>query len=150
MAISSEEQNAGTEAPKLPQVVTLSIPSVESIRKIVAALVFSGFGSYLFQVAPTTEIAWVCCILLLTIYLFVFEIVGVDVGVGADPAVFALTVALATSNSFLIPTPSGQRADYGPGRLPGGGFHAGRRNYDNPVSGRTHFGDEPCFLTRKS
>ena len=25
-------------------------------------------------------------------------------GVGADPAIFALTVALATSNSFLIPT----------------------------------------------
>jgi len=25
-------------------------------------------------------------------------------GIGADPAVFALTVALATSNSFLIPT----------------------------------------------
>ncbi|MGB5440593.1 MAG: SLC13 family permease [Gammaproteobacteria bacterium] len=28
---------------------------------------------------PTREIAWVSCILLLTIYLFVFEIVGVDV-----------------------------------------------------------------------
>jgi di/tricarboxylate transporter len=25
-------------------------------------------------------------------------------GVGADPAIFALTIALATSNSFLIPT----------------------------------------------
>ena len=29
---------------------------------------------------------------------------NIAVGVGADPAVFALTVALATSNSFLIPT----------------------------------------------
>ena len=30
--------------------------------------------------------------------------VSIAVGAGADPAVFALTVALATSNSFLIPT----------------------------------------------
>ena len=30
--------------------------------------------------------------------------VNIAIGVGADPALFALTVALATSNSFLIPT----------------------------------------------
>jgi di/tricarboxylate transporter len=30
--------------------------------------------------------------------------VNIANGVGADPAVFALTVAIATSNSFLIPT----------------------------------------------
>jgi di/tricarboxylate transporter len=30
--------------------------------------------------------------------------VNIAVGVGADPAVFALTVAIATSNSFIIPT----------------------------------------------
>jgi di/tricarboxylate transporter len=30
--------------------------------------------------------------------------INIAVGAGADPAVFALTVALATSNSFLIPT----------------------------------------------
>jgi di/tricarboxylate transporter len=30
--------------------------------------------------------------------------VNIARGVGADPAVFALTVAIATSNSFLIPT----------------------------------------------
>ena len=65
MAISSEEQNAGTEASKSPKLITLRIPSVVSIGKIVVALVFAGFGSYLFQVAPTTEIAWVCCILLI-------------------------------------------------------------------------------------
>ena len=29
---------------------------------------------------------------------------NIAIGVGADPAVFALTVAIATSNSFLIPT----------------------------------------------
>ena len=30
--------------------------------------------------------------------------VNIAIGAGANPAVFALTVALATSNSFLIPT----------------------------------------------
>jgi di/tricarboxylate transporter len=30
--------------------------------------------------------------------------INMAIGVGANPAVFALTVALATSNSFLIPT----------------------------------------------
>jgi di/tricarboxylate transporter len=30
--------------------------------------------------------------------------VNIAIGIGADPAVFALTVAIATSNSFLIPT----------------------------------------------
>jgi di/tricarboxylate transporter len=30
--------------------------------------------------------------------------VNIAIGVGADPAIFALTVAIATSNSFLIPT----------------------------------------------
>ena len=30
--------------------------------------------------------------------------VNIAFGAGADPAIFALTVAIATSNSFLIPT----------------------------------------------
>ena len=30
--------------------------------------------------------------------------VNIAVGAGADPAIFALTVAIATSNSFIIPT----------------------------------------------
>jgi len=30
--------------------------------------------------------------------------VNIAIGAGADPAIFALTVAIATSNSFLIPT----------------------------------------------
>ena len=32
------------------------------------------------------------------------DLLRIAIGAGADPAVFALTVALATSNSFLIPT----------------------------------------------
>jgi di/tricarboxylate transporter len=41
--------------------------------------------------------------------------VNIAVGVGADPAVFALVVALATSNSFLIPTHQVNALIMGPG-----------------------------------
>ncbi len=41
--------------------------------------------------------------------------VNIARGVGADPAVFALTVALATSNSFLIPTHQVNALIMGPG-----------------------------------
>ncbi len=41
--------------------------------------------------------------------------VNIAVGVGADPAMFALTVALATSNSFLIPTHQVNALIMGPG-----------------------------------
>jgi len=41
--------------------------------------------------------------------------VNIAIGVGADPAVFALTVAIATSNSFLIPTHQVNALTMGPG-----------------------------------
>lgn len=41
--------------------------------------------------------------------------VNIAIGVGADPAMFALTVALATSNSFLIPTHQVNALIMGPG-----------------------------------
>ncbi|VAX07979.1 Transporter, sodium/sulfate symporter family [hydrothermal vent metagenome] len=41
--------------------------------------------------------------------------VNIAIGVNADPAVFALTVALATSNSFLIPTHQVNALIMGPG-----------------------------------
>ena len=41
--------------------------------------------------------------------------VNIALGVGADPAVFALTVAIATSNSFLIPTHQVNALTMGPG-----------------------------------
>ena len=41
--------------------------------------------------------------------------VNIAVGAGANPAVFALTVALATSNSFLIPTHQVNALIMGPG-----------------------------------
>ncbi len=41
--------------------------------------------------------------------------VNIAIGVGANPAIFALTVALATSNSFLIPTHQVNALIMGPG-----------------------------------
>jgi len=41
--------------------------------------------------------------------------VNIGLGVGADPALFALTVAIATSNSFLIPTHQVNALIMGPG-----------------------------------
>lgn len=41
--------------------------------------------------------------------------VNIAIGVGADPSMFALTVALATSNSFLIPTHQVNALIMGPG-----------------------------------
>jgi di/tricarboxylate transporter len=41
--------------------------------------------------------------------------VNMAIGVGANPAVFALIVALATSNSFLIPTHQVNALIMGPG-----------------------------------
>jgi di/tricarboxylate transporter len=41
--------------------------------------------------------------------------VNIAIGAGASPAVFALTVALATSNSFLIPTHQVNALIKGPG-----------------------------------
>ena len=41
--------------------------------------------------------------------------VNIAIGVGADPAMFAITVALATSNSFLIPTHQVNALIMGPG-----------------------------------
>ena len=41
--------------------------------------------------------------------------INIAIGAGADPAMFALTVALATSNSFLIPTHQVNALIMGPG-----------------------------------
>ena len=48
-------------------------------KQLAAALVFLLLGAYLATIVPSFEIAVVTSILLLTIFLFAFEIVGVDV-----------------------------------------------------------------------
>ncbi|MBA1331170.1 hypothetical protein QQ73_08405, partial [Candidatus Endoriftia persephone str. Guaymas] len=68
------------------------------------------------------------------------------IGAGANPAVFALTVAIATSNSFLIPTHQVNALIMGPGGYRVPDFHEGRRHHDGAVSGGDDGNDEPCFL----
>lgn len=48
--------------------------------------------------------------------------INIAIGVGANPAVFALTVAIATSNSFLIPTHQVNALIMGPGGYSVGDF----------------------------
>ncbi len=61
----------------------------------VAAALFAAFGLYLAGVVPTTEIAWVTAFLLLTIFLFAFEVVTVDVAAITVMVLLGLTALLA-------------------------------------------------------
>ena len=48
------------------------------IIKWIAAILFAYAAWNMVEISPSAEIAWVSCILILTIYLFSFEIIGVD------------------------------------------------------------------------
>ncbi|MDT8384470.1 MAG: SLC13 family permease [Gammaproteobacteria bacterium] len=65
------------------------------INRLIAAALFTLFGLYLASVVPSIEIAWVTGILLLTIYLFAFEIVGVDVAAVTIMVLLGLTGLIA-------------------------------------------------------
>ena len=61
----------------------------------IAALIFIAAGLFLAGVVPTIEIAWVAGFLLLTIFLFAFEVVGVDVAAIVVMVLLGLTSLLA-------------------------------------------------------
>jgi len=65
------------------------------IKRLIAAALFTVLGVYLASVVPSIEIAWVTALLLLTIYLFAFEIVGVDVAAISIMVILGLTSLLA-------------------------------------------------------
>jgi di/tricarboxylate transporter len=65
-----------------------------TIKRLIAAAIFLAVALALDTVVPTIEIAWVTDILILTIYLFVFEIVSVDV------AAICIMVLLGLSSLF--------------------------------------------------
>ena len=48
-------------------------------KQIIAGVIFTIIAAFLASSVPTIEVAWVTAVLLLTIYLFAFEIVDVDV-----------------------------------------------------------------------
>jgi di/tricarboxylate transporter len=66
-----------------------------SLRQLVAAGVFLALALWLATVVPSIEIAWVSSILVLTIYLFAFEIVSVDVAAVSVMVLLGLTSLLA-------------------------------------------------------
>jgi len=74
---------------------TIANPGIISRKQIIAAVIFAALAVFLASVVPTVEIAWVSAILVLTIYLFAFEIVGVDVAAATVMVLLGLTTLLA-------------------------------------------------------
>ncbi len=66
-----------------------------SKKQIVALLIFVIGTLYLATIVPTVEVAWVSAILMLTIYLFAFEVVSVDVAAVTVMVLLGLTTLLA-------------------------------------------------------
>src|SRR6056300_1852416 len=65
------------------------------LKKGIAGIVFLAMAIVLSKVVPTVEIAWVTGILLLTIYLFAFEVVDVDVAAATVMVILGLTTLVA-------------------------------------------------------
>lgn len=74
---------------------TVAAPLRFSAKQMVAAVIFLAAALGLAQVVPSIEIAWVTGILMLTIYLFAFEIVGVDVAAVSVMVLIGLSSLLA-------------------------------------------------------
>jgi di/tricarboxylate transporter len=66
-----------------------------SRKQIIAAVVFALMAVYLATVVPSIQIAWVVAVLTLTIYLFAFEVVGVDVAAVSIMVLLGLSALLA-------------------------------------------------------
>ena len=74
---------------------TVASPPKFTIKQLIAAVVFLGAALLLATVVPSIEIAWVTGFLMLTIFLFAFEIVGVDVAAISVMVLLGLTSLLA-------------------------------------------------------
>ncbi|MCW9015129.1 MAG: SLC13 family permease [Gammaproteobacteria bacterium] len=74
---------------------TVVTPPKFSTRQLVAAGIFMAIALGLAMIVPSIEIAWVSGILMLTIYLFAFEVVGVDVAAATVMVLLGLTTLLA-------------------------------------------------------
>jgi di/tricarboxylate transporter len=73
----------------------VSLKGILSPRQLVAGIIFLVIGLALAGVVPSTEIAWTSGILLLTVYLFAFEVVDVDVAAVTVMVLLGLTSLLA-------------------------------------------------------
>jgi len=65
------------------------------IKKSIAFIVFALLALYFASISPTITIAWVIAILVLTIYLFVFEVVAIDVAAISIMVILGLSTLLA-------------------------------------------------------
>ena len=74
---------------------TITKPGIVNKKQIIAAVIFATLAFYVASIVPTIQIAWVSAILILTIYLFAFEIVGVDVAAITIMVLLGLTSLLA-------------------------------------------------------
>lgn len=74
-----------------------------NIKNVIAAVIFILLGLYLSSIVPSIEVAWVSAILLLTIYLFAFEIVEVDVAAVTVMVVLGLTGLFASQMGLSAP-----------------------------------------------
>ncbi|GMR19785.1 MAG: SLC13 family permease [Gammaproteobacteria bacterium] len=70
-------------------------PKGLNLKQWIAAVIFVLVALYTATVVPNIEIAWVSAVLLLTIYLFTFEVVGVDVAAATVMVLLGLTTLLA-------------------------------------------------------
>lgn len=64
------------------------------IKQLISAAIFLFLSLYLASISPSTEVAWVMGLLTLTVYLFAFEVVAVDV------AAITVMVLLGLSQLF--------------------------------------------------
>ena len=74
---------------------TIIKPGIISKKQLIAAGIFAVLALFLSTVVPSVQIAWVVAILVLTIYLFAFEIVSVDVAAVSIMVLLGLTSLLA-------------------------------------------------------
>ncbi|MET0048088.1 MAG: SLC13 family permease [Sedimenticola sp.] len=74
---------------------TIAKPGIVTKKQFIAAIIFTALALFISTVVPSIEIAWVSAILVLTIYLFAFEVVGVDVAAATVMVLLGLTSLLA-------------------------------------------------------
>jgi len=74
---------------------TVANPGEFTPKQLIAAAIFALLAIALATVVPSIEIAWVMGVLMLTIYLFAFEVVGVDVAAITVMVLLGLSTLLA-------------------------------------------------------
>ena len=93
MSASSETVSAQTaeqKPEKKPSILDQFTP-----KQLIAGVLFALLAAWIASIVPSVEIAWVSGILILTIYLFAFEIVEVDVAAVSIMVLLGLTTLFA-------------------------------------------------------